>query len=318
MRTGISTLVDLNVPLPRLLEMVAASGFDCVSLSHKVEHAGYHTPGGLAELKRLLELFGLQLNYIHPPIQPYLDISSLQPQVRRMGIETLKMSIDACSALGGRAVTVHVSNEADIPADEHEGRIAAGLESLAELVPYSVERSVLFCIENLPGNLDANTITLELLRRCELPDLWVTLDPNHAWIGSADPLGLIAELAPRVRATHFSDTFGRDDSHLLPGRGKVDFLSVARLLAAAGFSTGRGDVVDLECSIMMQRHRVERNQLHEGDPGYHAPDPAHLTSAIRPEQVYGISLPSTEEYLMLAHAAASRIAAQIESPAKAA
>src|SRR5688572_14569800 len=81
MRTGISTLVDLEVPLPRLLELIASTGFDAVGLCHNVEHAGYHTPHGRRELKRLLETYGLHLDYIHPPIQPYYDLTALDEQV---------------------------------------------------------------------------------------------------------------------------------------------------------------------------------------------------------------------------------------------
>jgi sugar phosphate isomerase/epimerase len=319
MRTGISTLVDLEVPLPRLFELIASTGFDCVGLSHNVEHSGYHTPHGRRELQRLLETYGLALDYIHPPIQPYYDLTALDEQVRRVGIEIQKMAILACAELGGRSVTSHLCNIKHFPTEELHDRVEAGLRSLEELLPFATENKVLFCAENLPGHFSANTVTLEILRRFDGENLYVTLDPNHAWIANDDPLALVRELAPRVRATHFCDTFGRADSHLLPFTGKVDFVAVSRTLSAAGFSDSRGDCVNLECSVAMQRRRVHNGKLHEGDPGWRAPDPlSAATRAVKTERMYGIEPPTTGDYLMMAMSAAQRIVAQIEEQAKAA
>lgn len=295
MLTGISTLVDLSVPLPRLLEQIAAAGFDCVSLCHDVGHSSYHAPAGRAELRRLLADSGLRLNYIHPPIQPYYDLTSLDPQVRRFSVELHRMVIDACAELEGLAVTAHACNEKRVPAADLAPRVEAGQRSLEELGPYAAQLSVHFCVENLPGTYGAQDVTDALLRQCERGDVYVTLDPNHAWIGCDDPRALIERLAPRVRATHISDTLGERDSHLLPGDGVVDFGQVAAALARAGFGSARGDVLDLECSIAMQRRRLRKGQP---DPG----DPPSLGD-----------LPDTAEYLRRAHRAALRIATQIEA-----
>jgi sugar phosphate isomerase/epimerase len=316
MRTGISTLVDLEIPLARLLELIAAAGFDCVGLSHNVEHSGYHTAAGRRELKRLLDTFHLDLDYIHPPIQPYYDLTSLDEQVRRISIEVAKLSIAACAELDGRAITIHLCNTKQFPDTETEERTAQGLRSLEELVPFAVQNNVMFCAENLPNHFAANNVTLAILRKYDGEGLHVTLDPNHAWIQCEDPYALIRELAPRVRATHFCDTFGRSDSHLLPFTGKVDWPAVSRTLAAAGFSDKRGDVVNLECSVMMQRRRVHSGKLHEGDPGWRPADAG--SKAIKTERMYGIEPPTTGDYLMMAMSAAMRIVQQIEEQAKAA
>src|SRR5438105_3740193 len=244
MLTGISTLVDLEVPLPQLCEMIAAAGFDCISLSHNVEHSGYHTAAGRRSIAALLDRHELQLNYIHPPIQAYYDLTSLDEQVRRLTLEMLKLSIFACAELGGRCVTVHACNERRFPVEELADRTAAGLRALEVIVPFAQSQEVMFCLENLPCHYSAHGVTMELLKHCDLPGLYVTLDPNHAWVRCEDPRALVRQLAPRTRATHISDTFGQFDSHLLPGRGKVELDFVARELAGAGFSSARGDVVD--------------------------------------------------------------------------
>src|ERR1041384_1153561 len=127
MLTGISTLVDLEVPLPQLCEMIAAAGFDCVSLCHNVEHSGYHSSAGRRQIAALLDRHELQLDYIHPPIQAYYDLTSLDEQVRRLTLEMLKLTIFACAELGGRAVTVHACNERRPLDQELDERHAAGV-----------------------------------------------------------------------------------------------------------------------------------------------------------------------------------------------
>ena len=166
-------------------------------------------------------------------------------------------------------------------------RVAAGKESLLELIDYAGDKGVQINGENLPLNLDCGVVSLALLRAAtDWPELGVCLDTCHAWIDGHEPLKLVRELAPRVRTTHFSDTLGAHDSHLIPGDGAVDFAAVAGELGQAGFD----GVVDLECSLWMLRNRRRRNDEHPGDT---VP-------------------PSTEHYLERAAEAARKIAADIE------
>src|SRR5688572_18626924 len=71
---GISTLVDLDLPMPELLERIAAAGFTHIGLSHDVQHAGYHTAAGRRALAGWLAHSGLSLDYIHPPIAAWVDM----------------------------------------------------------------------------------------------------------------------------------------------------------------------------------------------------------------------------------------------------
>jgi hypothetical protein len=112
-------------------------------------------------------------------------------------------------------------------------------------------------------------------------------------------------MAPRVRATHLSDSDGIHDSHSIPGEGLVEWGTVAALLGRAGYgkpssaaagepTAGRQTVVNLESSLWMLRKRLARGEAYPGDPA--------------PEK-----LPSTAEYLARCATAARRIAADIEA-----
>jgi len=291
MDTGISTLVDLDLPMDELAPMIAAAGFNYISLSHDVKHAGYHLPEGRERLLKLWDGLGLKLNYIHPPLECYHDLTSLDQQVRRSTIELMKLAMHATAELGGSSITIHIANDMLIPDEQFPPRIAAGLESLKELLEFAGEVGVTLCQENLPGTFDAGRLSLEIIKAtADWDGLKVCLDACHATMQNPQALEFIAGIAPRIFTTHFSDTMGEEDSHLVPGEGNVDFPGIAGLMGKAGY-TG---VVDLECSVWMLRRRRERGQAHADDP-----------------------VPcGTEHYLERAQTAAARIGEQIEEARK--
>ncbi|MCH7472720.1 sugar phosphate isomerase/epimerase [bacterium] len=286
MDIGISTIVDLDVPLTKLVGQVAEAGFTHLSLSHDIGHGCYHLPEGRKELVKLLAGSGIKLNYIHAPLEDYHDVCSLDPQVRRLTIETYKLGIIACAEIGGLSVVAHAANIHPVREEDIEPRIAASIESLHTLSDFAVEQGVVFCIENLPCDRDYGMLSLRIIEEADWPGLRLCIDPCHAQIGVDDPMALMRSMAPRVHTTHFSDTMGSDDSHPIPGEGRVDFGAVARLLGEAGFD----GVLDLECSLWMLRRRDAIRQHHPGDP---VPS-------------------STEAYLARAAAAARRIGDQID------
>jgi len=197
------------------------------------------------------------------------------------------MALDATADMGGTAITIHMANDWELPVEEFSGRIPAGVESIKELREHAATRGVTVCIENLPLVWNFGALSLEIIRAtADWDDVKVCLDSCHATMSDHDTAALVRELAPRVTATHFSDTMGDDDSHLIPGEGNVDYSMVTAELGKAGFC----GVVDLECSLWMLRKRHDQKRTHQGDP---APC-------------------STEHYLAKAFSAAKRIGEQIE------
>lgn len=262
MDIGVSTLVELDLPIESLLKLIAAAGFSHVSLGHDVEHAGYHLPSRRRELAERLRQLGLKLNYIHAPLDRYYDLTSLDGQVRRATIEVMKICIEACSDIGGNGVVMHVMNGPLGAGENIKHRVDAGLESLHELIRHGQVLGVNISIENLPVSMECGIVSLAVLRATGDLQLGICIDTCHASMHVPSGLPLVEEFAPRVRHTHLSDTAGDHDSHLIPGDGSVDFQAVAGILGRAGY---RG-VVDLECSLWMLHYRNNKGQLHPGDP----------------------------------------------------
>lgn len=291
MDIGVSTLVDLDLPIEALIKLIAAAGFTHVSLGHDVEHAGYHLPSRRRELKERLDQLGLKLNYIHAPLDRYYDLTSLDRQVRRASVEVMKICIEACSDIGGTGVVMHVMNGPLGAGENIEHRVQAGLDSLHDLILHGQARGVGISAENLPVSMECGVVSLAVLRAATDLQLGICIDTCHASMHMPSGLALVEEFAPRVKHTHLSDTAGDHDSHLIPGDGSVNFQAVAGILGAAGFN----GVVDLECSLWMLHYRNSRGQLHPGDP--------------QPSDIPWIT---TAQYLERTAAAARRIGAWIE------
>ena len=237
-------------------------------------------------INRLFEEQCLKLDYIHMPLENYQDLSSADNQTRKISVETVKLAIIACQELGGSSVVIHASGRKEIGINQMGTAIAGAVASANELLEFAEGRDVGICLENLTANFDWQEVTLALMDDPKLSSLELCIDPCHAMIASDDPLALVRKMAPRTTTTHFSDTMGEHDSHLIPGEGAVDYNGVARELGLAGYN----GVVDLECSLWMERKRKAKGQTHPGD-----------------------CVPcSTENYLEKCAAAAKQIATNIE------
>lgn len=263
MQIGISTLVDLEVPFAQLAGMVARAGFTHLSLSHDVAHAGYQHPAGRAALAQALSDSGLKLNYIHAALDYSYDMASLDPQTRLITREVYRLAIMACAELGGHSVVAHACGRHPVPDADVAEMTRLGVDVLRELCAFAADRGVLLTIENLPARYGFQTVTQRIMEECaDWEKLGFCVDTCHATLDTADALPQVEWLAPKVRQTHFSDTQGQEDSHLIPGEGVVDFPGICRILGAHGYS----GVVDLESSLWMLRGRARAGRPHPGDP----------------------------------------------------
>jgi sugar phosphate isomerase/epimerase len=280
MQIGISTLVDLDIPFAQLAQLIARAGFSHLSLSHDVSHAGYQHPAGRAALAQALADNGLKLNYIHAALDYSYDMASLDGQTRLITKEVYRLGIQACAELGGNAVVAHACGRHPVPDTDAAEMTRLGLEVLRELCAYAADRGVRLCIENLPSRYGFQTVTQRIMEEAYgWDDLWFCVDTCHATMDNPRALEQVSWLAPKVCQTHFSDTQGTEDSHLIPFDGKVDFPAMCRILGEAGYD----GVLDLESSLWMQRQRTRSGKPHAGDPPLLETE-AYLAKAARAAQ----------------------------------
>ncbi len=261
-KIGISTLVDYTYPLESLLPRIRQAGFEAVAFGHKATHFTYFEKKRIAEVADLCERLGLFVDYIHTPIDIFLDLTSPNEHARHATIAAYKFAIDATKEMGGRAVTVHVCNKELMTEDEMDARVPHGLDSLQALGEYSAERGVLFCVENLPFTQSYHRMLVKLLEAYSGDNVFVCLDTCHISMGNPDPFSFIEEYAPRIKTLHLSDNFGQRDLHLIPYTGTFDFDRLARILGQTGYD---GNVM-LENSREAALRRKARDRSSPQEP----------------------------------------------------
>ncbi len=108
-----------------------------------------------------------------------------------------------------------------------------------------VGTGLLICVENMPPGVHPGSRMAdlaELLRELDHPQLALALDTGHANLGE----GVASETwsaGSLLATTHVHDNNGRQDTHLPPGEGTVDWAEWGRALDSIGYA---GPIV-LEC-----------------------------------------------------------------------
>jgi sugar phosphate isomerase/epimerase len=180
-----------------------------------------------------------------------VDLGSTDPAVWSESVDDLRRCVDWIEAAGGTHLVVHPGG-LSFPADAALRRdgLARGLLKLAD---HAGGARVIVCVENMPPGVHPGSRMQDLhdlLVELDQPGLGLALDTGHAHISSS----LSAETAAAGRllaTTHVHDNDGRQDTHLPPGSGTIDWDGWSDALDAIGYE---GPVM-LECIRHIRSNR---------------------------------------------------------------
>ena len=172
-----------------------------------------------------------------------VDLGSTDPSTHEESIDDLMRCVDWLAAAGASAWS-------SIPAacpTKPSRRTAArpSQRALVRLADHARGTGVLICVENMPPGVHPGSRMADLaalLAELEHPQLALALDTGHANLGE----GVAHETRAAgslLATTHVHDNNGRQDSHLPPGHGTVDWAGWGRSLDSIGYA---GPIV-LEC-----------------------------------------------------------------------
>jgi sugar phosphate isomerase/epimerase len=172
-----------------------------------------------------------------------VDLGQTDPLVHSASVDDLKRCIDWLAAAGGRCLVVHPGGLSEPEqAGPRREALARGLTALAD---HARGTGISVCVENMPPGVHPGTRTADLaaiLSELARPELALALDTGHAHI-AADVASETLATGGLLRTTHVHDNNGRQDVHLPPGLGTIDWASWARALDQVGYE---GPVM-LEC-----------------------------------------------------------------------
>lgn len=239
----------------RALVEMAALGFDAVEMEGVGEANLRAVWAARAELHRRCDDLGLRVvNFC--PVLP--DLVSGDAGRRRQALDLFRLAVELAAYFGAPMVQVDsyaapVEFAAHRPyAEAVEFRrqfhvhIPEGfswartwdvlVEAVQACTGIARDAGLRLCLEPRVGELVSNTdALLRLLNHIGDPAFGVVLDTGHLHAQKEILPLSVEKLGSRIFYVHASDNDGRDNEHLAPGRGTVDWEELVRGLHRHGF-----------------------------------------------------------------------------------
>lgn len=233
MDRAIGTTFNFNIPIEKMVPLVARAGFDRILLAGgNASVSGYLDKSMRDKTRRVCRQCNVLVDSVHAPFGSRLDISSPDPGIRRKGVELTLRAIDVCTVFDRARLMLHLNDRFN--ETELGSRTMLIEKSMAVIVEYARQHHVDLVVENLPSPQAAKLFNHVLSL---YPDrlLGVCLDTSHAHL-SHSLYDIMEQYAERMTAVHISDNRGEHDDHLLPFEGTIDWDMFARHFARTGYT----------------------------------------------------------------------------------
>ena len=278
MRFGISTHLYHDRRLERgHLAEIASYGFESIELFATRSHFDYRSDAAVADLGRWLGETGLRLNSVHAPITdvfggpgPRTTYSNAVTASDRR--EAAVRETEAALAIATRIPFDHLVLHLGTPANmknADDNHRAAATRSLDEICQHAEPLGVRVAVEVIPNRLsDASSLVAILESELEGSRTGICLDFGHAHLMGevADAVETVAE---HIITTHVHDNHGRDDEHLVPYRGSIDWDQALVTMQKIGYEgtylmelAGTGNAASILEDARRARARFERTLAH--------------------------------------------------------
>lgn len=228
---GISTHLYLGDRLDRdhLVE-IAAHGFDAVEVFAVRSHFDYRDRRAAIALAEWLDDTRLKLHSMHAPIardyvagswKDNISLAATDDSRRKAAVEETLAALDVAAAVRYSTLVLHCG----IPepwggaADNHLGSMVRSLE---ELSPIAERYGVRLAVEVIPNAISTAAALVELVESDIEAELGICMDVGHARL-MGDVVDAIETCSGHLLTTHLHDNRGRNDDHLLPGKGSIDW-----------------------------------------------------------------------------------------------
>ncbi|MDH7593158.1 MAG: sugar phosphate isomerase/epimerase family protein [Methanomicrobiales archaeon] len=252
MRIGVSTWCLLDRTLGEALECLSSRVKEVEILSdasHDLLHAGVDCCSS----------FDLRYS-VHAPVTD-LNIASCRERVREVSLDILEEVCERAAVIDASCVVVHPGF---MPWMELRERSLACLHrSLKRLSGVQEEQGIRIAVENMGSWEVCHFRDTSLLPAIRELGLGFCLDIGHAHINGA--LEEFLHLAEPDHV-HVHDNHGREDDHLAPGEGGIDFNRIAVALPAG--VPWIEEVHDLRACdsglLHLSRLHSERDRRHTG------------------------------------------------------
>src|ERR1700722_1415298 len=221
------------------LNRVESAGVSAVEIFCAPQHVDYRDKPQIGELGHWFRDSALKLHSLHSPIytdefwgrsgpHTHVNITDRSKADRIRWVDEIKRALEISEVIPFRYLIQHLGISGQ---EFSEYAIEAAFSSLEELIVFARQRGVEIILENTPNEL-ATAERLELFNSITHLNLSYVFDTGHAHIGA----GIAHEfeiMKPRIRSLHVHDNDGKEDQHLFPMRGTIDWPATMELLRSS-------------------------------------------------------------------------------------
>lgn len=245
MRFGLSTHLyhDQRLNRDHLVE-IAAHGFEAVEVFATRSHFDYHDRDAIASLAEWLGDTGLALHSIHAPIvesfvggrwgETFSNARTEETQ-RTRSVREAEAALGIAKRVPAGYFIVHLGVPAAQDPQAGDNNREAARRSLEEISALAHAVGVRVAVEIIPNGLSGAGDLVELIEDdLELPGLGICLDFGHAFM-MGDLVEAVEAISGHLLTTHVHDNGGRNDDHLVPFEGAIDWAAALTAMQKVGY-----------------------------------------------------------------------------------
>ena len=232
MRFGISTHLYHDRRLHREhLEQIASFGFDTIELFATRSHFDYHDESAIAHLAEWLSETGVTLASVHAPIAESLISgqwggplsNALSDNAKRQkAVRESEAALQIAKRIPFQLLAVHLGTPTAYSQPGDNNR-AAALRSADEICRLAEPFGIRVALEVIPNDLSSAASLVALIEQdLNAEHAGICLDFGHAHL-MGDVPDTIETAAEHVMATHVHDNRGRNDEHMVPYLGSINW-----------------------------------------------------------------------------------------------
>jgi len=245
MRFGISTHLYHDRVLDRdHLSQIAGYGFEAVELFATRSHFDYRNEEAIGRLAEWLAQTGLTLESVHAPITDRFGQGDrwaatysnavADGTARQLAVREAEAAMQIARVVPFRTLVVHLGTPAskNNPGDNNRG---AAVRSADEICRLAEPLGIRVALEVIPNALSTPASLVSILERdLETTYAGICLDFGHALLGGDVP-DAVETAAEHLIATHVHDNHGREDEHLVPYFGSIDWDAALMTMQKIGY-----------------------------------------------------------------------------------
>jgi len=243
MRFGISTHLFHDQRLSREhLAQIAAHGFEAVEVFATRSHFDYHDAAAIAQLAEWLKETGLALHGIHAPIVERMGAGDQWGEPisnavgdsakRQAAVREADAALNIARAIPASVFVVHLGTPVS---QGGENNRTAAFRSVEDICRLADPLGIRVALEVIPNPLsDAASLVALLERDLDFPRTGICLDFGHAFL-QGDVVDAIETVAEHLVTTHVHDNHGRQDEHLVPFDGRINWDMALMTMQKVGY-----------------------------------------------------------------------------------